>query len=107
MRRLDFLDSAKDNISDIEDYVSAVAGHDDVGRALAGKIVAKCQHLASLPGLLGRARPELEDGLRCIPLGNYLIFFRYRPDTFEVVNVLHSSRDILALFKDGAEDKDA
>ncbi|MEH3120290.1 MAG: type II toxin-antitoxin system RelE/ParE family toxin [Methylorubrum populi] len=50
--------------------------------------------LAALPGTLGRARPELQPDIRSTPYRSYIIFFRYLDDTFEVVNILHSRRDI-------------
>ena len=61
-------------------------------RAASGQ----CARLASLPGTLGRARPDL----RSFPFGNYVIFFRYRDDVLEVVNVLEGHRDIDAFFSE-------
>jgi hypothetical protein len=61
------------------------------------KIIAKCEHLATLTGLLGRGRPELRPDIRSTPFKGYLIFFRYLPSEtnrhiFEVVNVVESHR---------------
>jgi hypothetical protein len=39
----------------------------------------KCEYLATLTGLLGRARPELRPDIRSTPFKSYLIFFRYLP----------------------------
>jgi toxin ParE1/3/4 len=73
--------------------------------ALTCEIVDKCEHLATLTGLLGRARPELRPDIRSIPFKSYLIFFRYLPsdidrDIFEVVNLVESHRDLVAYFGD-------
>ncbi|WP_449221240.1 hypothetical protein [Tistrella mobilis] len=35
-----------------------------MAEAFAADLVMKCEHLASLPGLMGRPRPELAAGLR-------------------------------------------
>lgn len=94
MRRLNILDDAKDNLADIGNYIVGSSGSDPVAEAFVAKIVAHCQKLSSLPGTLGRARPELAENLRSTPFGNYIIFFRYESDTFDVVNVLHGARDI-------------
>ena len=38
--------------------------------------------------------------MRSFPFGKYVIFFRYQPDTFDVINKLLGSRDIDAFFAD-------
>ena len=43
-------------------------------------MLSRCEHLASLPGLPGRARPELRPGWRSIVFGNYVILFRHADD---------------------------
>jgi plasmid stabilization system protein ParE len=63
------------------------------------KLIAKCRHLARLPVRMGRPRPELLLDLRSTPYGNYMIFFRYVGDTFEVVNILEGHLDIDAHFE--------
>jgi plasmid stabilization system protein ParE len=76
---LRFLDSARDNLVEIAEYIAAVSGEDAAVR-VTGQIVDKCEHLGTLTGLLGRARPELRPDTRH-PLKNHLIFFRYLPAT--------------------------
>lgn len=44
--------------------------------------------------LMGRARAELAQGLRCFPFGRYVIFHAPTADGIDVVRVLHSARDI-------------
>jgi toxin ParE1/3/4 len=99
---LRFLDSARDNLVEIAEYIASVSGEDAAVR-LTGEIIYKCEHLATLTGLLGRARPELRPDVRSTPFKNYLIFFRYLPsesdrDIFQVVNVVESHRDLVAYF---------
>ena len=57
------------------------------------------RELAALPGTMGVARPELLPDLRSVPYGNYVIFFRYTGEAFEVVNILEGHRDIGGYFK--------
>ena len=64
------------------------------------ELIDKCRDLAALPGTMGFARPELLPDLRSIPYGNYVIFFRYIGDAFEVLNILEGHRDIQSYFKD-------
>lgn len=42
----------------------------------------------------GRERPELNEGLRSFPLGNYLIFYRIWAGKITIARVLHSARDL-------------
>jgi len=60
----------------------------------------QCRKLASLPGTLGRARPELRSDMRSFPYKGYVIFFRYAGDRFEVVNVLEGHRDTISYFRE-------
>lgn len=54
--------------------------------------------LASTPGI-GRAMPHLGAGdLRVFPVGNYIAFYRRKPNTIEVVRVIHGARDYESLF---------
>lgn len=59
----------------------------------------KMRLLADTPGI-GRSRAELSPGLRGLPAGNYVIFYRQVSTGIEIVRVLHGSRDIEALFDD-------
>jgi plasmid stabilization system protein ParE len=94
MRRLRYLDSARADLLHILDYVGRESGSAAAAVKFTGVIRAKCRQLAELPGMLGRARPELHPDLRSFALGNYVIFFRYADDRFEVVNILERHRDI-------------
>jgi toxin ParE1/3/4 len=101
---LRFLDSARDNLVEIANYITA-ASDERAAVWFTGEIIGKCEHLATLAGLLGRARPELRPDIRSTPFKNYLIFFRYLPsetdrDIFEIVNVIESHRDLIAYFGD-------
>ena len=55
--------------------------------------------LATQP-LMGRARDELAAGVRSLPMGRYVVFYVPNDDGIDVVRVLHSARDVDALFGD-------
>jgi toxin ParE1/3/4 len=57
---------------------------------------ARCKALAQMPEL-GRKRSDLAPGLRGLPIGNYVIFYRLIPDGIQVLRVLHGARDIPTL----------
>ena len=110
--RLVFLESAKRDLADI----AARIERDSMSRATADtfidKLIAYCQRLAALPGLLGRARPELRAAYRSVTFGNYVIFLTYESegigprDLLKIVHVLWGARDLDAYFNenpDGSE----
>ncbi len=100
MRKLVYLAAAQRDFADILDYITKESGSLAVGRGFTNIIRQQCKKRASLPGTLGRARPELRADMRSFPFKGYVIFFRYEGDAFEVVNVLEGHRDILGYFKD-------
>jgi toxin ParE1/3/4 len=53
--------------------------------------------LAARPEL-GRRLDELEPGIRRLPVGAYLIFYRHDARGIEIVRVLHGARNIEQLF---------
>ena len=54
--------------------------------------------LADFPGA-GVARDEVVPGLRSLPFGNYLIFYRAGGGGVEIVRVLHGARDLRRVFR--------
>jgi plasmid stabilization system protein ParE len=87
------LSSAKADLNEIHIYITGVSGNADVGRSFVTKIQAKCEDLAALPGTMGRPRPEYLPDMRSYAYGDYIIFFRYAGNFFEVVNILEGHRD--------------
>ena len=99
MHRLVFTRAARINLIEIADYIEGTSGSPATAERFTETLIAKCEHLAELPGTLGRPRPELLPNLRSTPHGNYVIFFRYVDGTLEVVNILEGHRDVAAHFK--------
>ncbi len=99
MRHLRFTDDADRNLVDIALYIASESESREIALAFVERLRAKCRDLAYLPGILGTARPELREDIRSTPCNGYVIFFRYRDDVLEVVNVLHGSRDVIRHFE--------
>ncbi|NJR74936.1 MAG: type II toxin-antitoxin system RelE/ParE family toxin [Scytonema sp. CRU_2_7] len=51
------------------------------------------QTLAQFP-LMGKECAEIIEGLRSIPVNNYIIFYRPIDNGIKVIRVLHGARDI-------------
>ena len=52
-----------------------------------------CELLATHP-LLGRARPELGEDVRSIPVGNYLILYVPAAEGINVARIIYGGRDL-------------
>jgi len=102
VRRAVFLAPVQADLVRILNYVARMSGSVSVAQRFVRELRDYCHHLASLPGTLGRARPELRPDLRSVPYKNHVIFFRYVADRFEVVNIIEGHRDIVAYFDDEA-----
>ncbi|MBC7148130.1 MAG: type II toxin-antitoxin system RelE/ParE family toxin [Rhizobium sp.] len=98
MARLRYLASAKADFLAILDYVYRESGDINLATQFVDRLRGHCRHLASLPGHMGRPRPELRADVRSAACGSYVIFFRYVGDDFQVINVLEGHRDIDAYF---------
>lgn len=57
------------------------------------RLDAAAMALAETPGM-GVDRPSLSEGLKCFPVGNYILYYRVKPPKLELVRVLSASRDI-------------
>jgi toxin ParE1/3/4 len=99
VRRVRLLASARNDLIAIGDYIQFASGSRRIAARFVREINAYCRHLGSLPGTLGRARPDLLPDIRTAPYKNYVIFFRYVGDVVEIVNVVEGHRDIEALFR--------
>lgn len=97
-RRLLFLDAADADLDRVYEQIRDASQSATVAERFVDRLLDKCEHLATLPGTLGRPRPEL----RSAPYEGYVIFFRYEGDALEVVNILEGGRDIDAWFDDEA-----
>ena len=100
MRRLVYTSAAQDDLVAIFEYITRESASLAIGRSFVDQICAQCQKLANLLGTLGRERPELRPDIRSFAFKSYVIFFRYHPKVFEVVNVLNGHRDTIAYFAD-------
>jgi toxin ParE1/3/4 len=99
VRQLIYLASARQDFLDIQRYIARESGHLSVARRFVAQLQQQCGKLATLSVMIGRPRPELRADIRSCPFKGYTIFFRYLPDTVEIVNVLQGHRDIDAFFR--------
>lgn len=60
------------------------------------KLLEKAQKLSEFPDL-GRARPELGDGVKSFPVDRYNLYYRVDSTNLTLVRVLLGSRDIVMI----------
>lgn len=89
--KLSFSPAAQTDLMDIAMYIA----QDNPKRALAfvDELEGKCEALGGTPGI-GTSRPELGEGLRMLPHGRYLIFYREVNRGLRIERVMHGARDI-------------
>ena len=88
---------AEEDLIDIWTYIA----QDNLGAAdrLLDRLDSVCGLLADNPRM-GPARPDLAQGMRYFPAGNYLVLYREAPGGVEIVRVVHGARDLPGLFSD-------
>jgi toxin ParE1/3/4 len=107
--RLFYRSAALRDLAGIATYIERESGSREVADTFIEKITDYCEKLATLPGLLGRTRPELRPQYRSITFGSYVIFLRYGDDDaprshLYIVNIIHGARDIDAYFASHPEE---
>lgn len=100
MPKLRYFEQAKNDLIQIKRYIARVSGSNEIALRSMEKLRQECRRLAALPGTVGRARPELAEGIRSIPYGNYVILFRYNGPYLEIVSIIEGHRDIQELFSE-------
>lgn len=98
MPTLRYTAAALRDLTGIALHIAGASGSRDTAEQFTDKLRARCRKLAGLPGRMGRPRPELLPDVRSAPFGNYVIFFRYVDDLFEVLAIAERHRDVDAMF---------
>ena len=80
---------------DLEDIFIYIA-KDSESRAIkfVSELEKYCDLLSQSPNI-GRECPELKQGMKKFPVGNYEIFYRIRIDEIEIIRIIQGSQDII------------
>jgi toxin ParE1/3/4 len=94
--RLIFAPLAVTDLEEIGDYIAI----DNPQRALSfvRELRVQCRKILDNP-LAFAMREELAPGLRVLPYGHYLIFYRILDKTVRIERILHGARDLGPLFE--------
>ncbi len=99
MYELRYLEQAKTDLLRIKRYIARESGSNELALKYTEKLRQQCRKIADLPGTMGRARPELMEGVRSFPHDNYVILFRYSDSVLEIISIIEGHRDIEELFR--------
>jgi toxin ParE1/3/4 len=89
---------ARKSLKDIGRYIASESGSRDIALRFLDSIEEKCRVYATQP-LMGTARTDLGENVRCFPVGNYVVLYRPLDDGIELLLVVHGARDIPALYR--------
>jgi len=94
-RELIIAEQAIDDLMDIWLYIAS----DSIRNAdrFIDFLYEKCSCLCDTPKI-GRKRPELLPGIRCLPVKRHLVFYRVTEEAIEVARIVSGYRDIASLF---------
>lgn len=89
--KVTFSPAAAEDLLGIAEFIA----RDNPVRALTfvDELESKCDALGRAPGI-GTVRPELGHGVRMLPHGRYLIFYREVNKGLRIERIMHSARDI-------------
>ena len=80
--------------ADIDEIWTYIAQRDfRAADHLSDRLVAKFEMLSRQP-LIGESVGHLSPGLRCVPVGNYVIYYEIASNRVSITRVLHGSRDV-------------
>lgn len=95
MPRLVYLDAAKQDLIAIAHFIKKESSSSSIAVEYTKRIRVFCRGLtAPETSQRGTDRSELLPNIRSEAFGNYVIFFRYKDDRLEIVNILEGHRDI-------------
>lgn len=97
MKPLRIADAAQADLRDIKRYTEQTWGAAQARRYL-DELRARFD-LLSKRSRLGRSREDLGTGLRSLPSGGHVIFYKDTDDWIEIVRILHASMDARQHFK--------
>ena len=85
--------SAQSSLDEVEIWLYVARRSPDAADRLMATIERTYQSLAKFPRL-GQRCEELGEGLRCSPVGRYVVYYRAIQDGVEVLRVIPGARDV-------------
>lgn len=94
---------AVDDLEDIFRYVFRISASQVTAQNFVGRLRARCRRIGLVP-LGGRARDDLEPGLRTVPFEHIaVIAYTVDGDCVRVTNIFYGGKDYEALYRNASE----
>jgi toxin ParE1/3/4 len=103
-RRFAITQLARRDLDYVADWIRTRSGRARA-QLVVGRIMAACQLLAQQP-LAGRPEPELGEDVRSFVVHPYLVVYRPRRRSIEVLRVIHGARDRNAAWREPESDSE-
>lgn len=87
--------SAQQDLIDIWNYIAV--DNEQSADNMLDLLYEKCELLSKMPEI-GTNRDELIQGLRSFPVKRFIVYYRKKSSSLEIVRILSSYRDIDAVF---------
>ena len=93
MAKLTFTPLAESDLVEILDYIAQ--DKPLAAEQVIAEIRGTCELLSNFPRL-GRARQEIRESCRCMPVSRYVVYYNYSlsQDEVQIVRVVDGARDI-------------
>jgi toxin ParE1/3/4 len=88
---------ARVELSNIWTYIARESGNFAAADGVIDAITERFYLLAEFP-YMGRARDDLQSGLRSFPVGQYVIIYTIDNDDVQILQVFHGRQDIEGRF---------
>jgi toxin ParE1/3/4 len=95
--KIRILKSARQDLDDIFDYWIQRASP-EIARSLIESITDLFPLIAEFP-YVGRVCDEIAAGVRIVPSGNYLIYYRKERSVIKILHIFHGARDLASAFR--------
>lgn len=86
---------ARDDLTGIFEYIAA--DNEPAALAVVMRLLELCDRLAEQPRM-GRERDELQEGLRSVPQGSLVVYYRIWAGKIMIMRVIHAARDLDEIF---------
>ena len=96
MGRVRYLPAAADDLEALDIYLSQF--NPVTAWRTIERIRDRARDLLDMPSR-GRLQTELGLGIRALPIGKYVLFYRIDRSDIEVIRVLHGARDVRSLLR--------
>lgn len=99
-----YTEKARQDLHSIHDYIAYELLAPDTARRMTERIMRDIRTLESMPerNALYKEEPWHSQGLRFLPVKNYLVFYviGHGPDTVFIVRIMYGGRDISRQLED-------